>query len=340
MTQNSTIDKPRPRDSVGTLRTGFSRLRRALRKGDWNQPALPAEAEPRWQTRFVEEAPLTAFTQLDLKDFGYTEEEIESLGRLSRCSAYSAPHRLLTPTGVAAFRSVCEMLSGRAPDDDYIVSHRVRNATSMSRFIGDMMHDEKFLSRVSAIAGVPLVPHPLMNPGVCINYFDNAKVRVGGAEEDQVAKWHYDGMTYVFVMQLSRPEEFTGGNLLIYRGHRDRFRRDQDVITTAAAEHPQVFRAPFASMGDTVYTRGSDIWHAVTPVSTGKRISAVLSFWCPLLPQDTNEFWHVAAEDGLLPALGGFAKLRRAQLDALGYCRRTGVDLAPLAAAAMQAHSS
>jgi hypothetical protein len=262
---------------------------------------------------------------------------MDTLGNFRNRAAYSAPHRLLSQEGVMAFRTVCEALADRAPDDDYIVSHRVRNAISMSRFIGEMMHDQGFLSRVSAVAGVPLVPHPLTNAGVCINYFEDQKIHVGDTLESQVAKWHYDGMTYVFVIQLTHPNEFTGGNLLLYQGHRREFEREQASITEAGAEHPQAFRAPFERIGDVVFTRGSNIWHAVTPVTSGKRISAVLSFWCPLLPQDTNEFWHVAAEDGLLPSLSGFARLRYAQRDPLGYCRRTGVDLVPLVAAAMQA---
>ncbi|WP_198406946.1 2OG-Fe(II) oxygenase [Nocardia terpenica] len=336
MIKKKEADARAPEGSVGARRVGFVRLRRALRRSEWNLPPLPPEAEPRWQSSFVETAVDPDVARLRLEDFGYGEREIRALGKSRDLWAYSAPHRLLTTEGVAAFRTVCEALADRAPDDDYIVSRRVRNATSMSRFINEMMHDEGLLCRVSAIAGVPLVPHPLVNPGVCINYFDDKKVRINKVEESQVAKWHYDGMTYVFVMQLAQPTEFTGGELLIYQGHRDRFQKEKNAVTTNAAAHPQVFRAPFTAMGDTVYTRGSAIWHAVTPVTTGRRISAVLSFWCPLLPHDdTNEFWHIAAEDGLLPSLSGFVRLRRAQQDALGYCRRTGVDLAPVSAAAV-----
>ncbi|MEG8183236.1 hypothetical protein GZH49_32760 [Nocardia terpenica] len=213
MIKKKEADARAPEGSVGARRVGFVRLRRALRRSEWNLPPLPPEAEPRWQSSFVETAVDPDVARLRLEDFGYGEREIRALGKSRDLWAYSAPHRLLTTEGVAAFRAVCEALADRAPDDDYIVSRRVRNATSMSRFINEMMHDEGLLCRVSAIAGVPLVPHPLVNPGVCINYFDDKKVRINKVEESQVAKWHYDGMTYVFVMQLAQPTEFTGGEL-------------------------------------------------------------------------------------------------------------------------------
>ncbi|WHT21747.1 hypothetical protein N8J89_11990 [Crossiella sp. CA-258035] len=318
--------------TVDALRTGFSRVRRSLRRAEWNH--APLEREPAWQPGFVDTTTETGVTRLSLTDFGYGRAHLDRLGDFQDRPAYSAPHRLLTREGAAAFRAVCEALADRAPDDDYIVSHRVRNAVSMSRFIRDMTHDETFLAKASAIAGVPLVPHPLTNAGVCLNYFDDRGIEVGGKARPQVAKWHYDGMTYVFVIQLADSTEFTGGDLLIYQGTRASFAAERAEVIAKAAEHPKVFRAPFEQLGDTVYSRGSDIWHAVTPVTAGKRISAVLSFFCPVLPTDSNEFWHVAAEDGLLPSVGGFARLLRAQQDALGYCRREGVNLVPLAAAA------
>ncbi|CAM5621525.1 hypothetical protein SALBM135S_02509 [Streptomyces alboniger] len=241
---------------------------------------------------------------------------------------YSGPHRLLTDEGVRRLRRVCENLADRAPDDDYIVSRRVRNVSGASRFVRAMVSDPTFLGRVSAIAGLPLVPHPLSTPAICANYFDTHEVRVGDRTEPQKARWHYDGMTYVFVMQLADLEEFGNGRLMIYQGTRADFERDRDAVAEQGNTHPKVFEPPLRHAGDAVYTLGSSLWHAVQPVSSGSRISVILSFFAPLERHDSNPFWHLAAEDGIVEALGGFAKLRHAQRDPLAYCSRNGIDLA------------
>ncbi|MFI7101700.1 2OG-Fe(II) oxygenase [Streptomyces sp. NPDC050161] len=312
---------------MDTINMGFNRVRRSMRKWEWKTAQLSPADDELWTPQYVSCARDNAVKRLTMRDFGYTSVAKHNAPPSEETIAYSGAHQVLTAEGIAAFRRVCEKLADRAPNDDYIVSKRVRNVMSLSRFIRDMAGDPQFLGRLSAIAGAPLVPHPLVSPAICVNYFDNRRIELKSRQESQVARWHYDGMTYVFVMQLTDSSEFEGGDLMIHQGGRQEFERNQAQVTAQELDHPKVFRAPFSRPGDTVYTRGSALWHAVRPVTSGRRISVVLSLFSPMHPADANTFWHVAAEDGLLDTLSSFSQLRRAQYDTLGYCRRNDIDL-------------
>ncbi|MEV5595369.1 hypothetical protein [Streptomyces sp. NPDC052496] len=321
-------------DKVAAFNDSLGRLRRSMRRSVWNEGPLPPGQDMAWQTSLVHRDPDPAVTRLTAADFGYLGASHEPAPEQT---AYSGPHRLLTDEGVARLRRVCENLADRAPDDDYIVSRRVRNVFGASRFVRAMVSDPAFLGRLSAIAGQPLIPHPLTTPSICANYFDTHEVCVGDRKEPQTARWHYDGMTYVFVMQLADRTEFANGRLMLYRGTRADFEQDREAVAEQGSSHPKVFEPPLERAGDTVYTLGSSLWHAVQPVSSGARLSIILSFFAPMERRDSNPFWHLAAEDGIVEALSGFAKLRRAQSDPLGYCARTGIDLTRVIAEAERA---
>ncbi|MFF5471472.1 hypothetical protein [Streptomyces achromogenes] len=322
-------DKPAG-GKVTAFNDSLGRLRRSMRRSAWNKGPLSPARDMAWRTSLVRRDPDPAVTRLTAADFGYQRAGRGPATRSAPApeqTAYSGPHRLLTDEGVARLRRVCENLADRAPDDDYIVSRRVRNVFGASRFVRAMVSDPAFLGRVSAIAGQPLIPHPLTTPAICANYFDTQEVCVGDRKEPQTARWHYDGMTYVFVMQLADRTEFANGRLMLYRGTRADFDRDREAVAEQGSSHPKVFEPPLERAGDTVYTLGSSLWHAVQPVTSGARLSVILSFFAPMERHDSNPFWHLAAEDGIVEALSGFAKLRKAQSDPLGYCARTGIDL-------------
>jgi hypothetical protein len=315
--------------TVGTVNTGVNRIKRSL--NPWMRPTTPlaATSEPTWTPHLVVDGDPDPSGRLTMKDFGYRSFELTELnGGGADDVAYSGVHRVLTAEGVMAFRQVCERLAGRVRDDDYIVSRRLRNTEQLSHFVHNMMRDQRFLRRLSAIAEVPLVPHPVIDGGVVINYFEDFKAPT--ATLPQVAKWHCDGMTYVFVMQLTDSTAADGGDLMIYQNHREQFTYDEDDVVSRGLSHPDVFRVPFATAGDTVYTRGSHLWHAVTPVKAGRRVSAVLSLFSPLTACDQNSFWHLAAEDGLAQTVRNFRKLRHARAAPTDYCRRFGLDPADL----------
>ncbi|GCB43906.1 hypothetical protein [Streptomyces sp. NL15-2K] len=151
------------------------------------------------------------------------------------------------------------------------------------------------------------------------------------AQAPAVAKWHLDGMNYVFTMPLSDHADHSGGDYIYFQGHPREFDTDREEITTRGPDHPRVKTAPFQHVGDTMFTRGSRVYHAVTPVTRGDRITLAVSLFCPLLgKQDENRFWHSAPDDGLLRTLRNWGELRRAVHRPAAYCRREGIPILPL----------
>ncbi len=148
------------------------------------------------------------------------------------------------------------------------------------------------LRSLSRIAGVPLIPHPFRDACVQINYYSAEPAAGGGA---RVAKWHTDGMDYVFTMLLTDASGYSGGEYTYFRGPADAF----DPETVADDDRTQVAR--FFRRGEAVFTRGSHVYHAVTPVREGRRTTIAFSMFCPFFARrDSNSFWHSAPDDGLL----------------------------------------
>jgi len=258
-----------------------------------------------------------------MADFGYRDFEVPGGSETTR--AMAGPNQLLTPEGVQKLRSVCERLADDAVDNDYVVSRRIRNVETASRFVRDMMRDPYMLRRMSNIAGTPLVPHPLRAAATQTNYYNSRAGEEQG--EEQVAKWHHDGMLYVFTMQLTDDSEFEGGHYIYFKGHRHDFKGLCNEIVPLGEDHPRVFRAPFQARGDTMFTRGSRVWHGVTPVTSGRRITFAMSMFSPLDVQDENEFWHTAPDDGLVPTIRGYLTLAAAKRAPARYCRQEDVPL-------------
>lgn len=61
------------------------------------------------------------------------------------------------------------------------------------RFLYDMLRDPGFLLAV----GVRLIPRPLTDAAIQVNYYSPSTDKLGSEE---VSKWHYDGTDYVFTL--------------------------------------------------------------------------------------------------------------------------------------------
>ncbi|GGV21704.1 hypothetical protein [Streptomyces spectabilis] len=311
---------------VAAITTGLDRLRRSLHTAEDGVPRHLDE--PPWEPGFVADLPRAGVGSLRMAEFDYTSAELHGRAGLTDDLAMAGPVELLTARGAQALRTICRDLKPWAVHNDYVVSHRLRNVEAVSPFVRAMVRDPAFLRNASRLVGVPLIPHPLRNAGVQINYY--APPADGAAPA--VAKWHLDGMNYVFTMTLSDHAEHTGGDYVYYRGHPRDFDINREKITAMGASHPEVHAAPFQHVGDTMFTRGSRVYHAVTPVSRGDRITLAVSLFCPLLgTQDENRFWHSAPDDGLLRTLGNWRRLRRAVRRPATYCRREGIPVIPSA---------
>ncbi|MFF1570073.1 hypothetical protein ACFVY1_43000 [Streptomyces sp. NPDC058293] len=311
---------------VAPITTGLDRLRRSLHTAENNTVGYRAH-EPAWDRGFVEELSTEHQVSFRMEAFGYTPNELHGHASLCDDLAMAGPLQLLTREGAHALRGICRQLKSCAVHHDYVVSHRLRNVETISPFVHAMVRDPAFLAHVSQLVGVPLIPHPVRDAGVQINFYGAASAHAAPA----VAKWHLDGMTYVFTMTLSDHSEHDGGDYIYYRGHPRDFDADREEITARGQAYPDVHAAPFQHVGDTMFTRASRVYHAVTPVTRGDRITLAVSLFCPLLgAQDENRFWHSAPDDGLLRTMGNWRRLHQAVKRPATYCRREGVPILPL----------
>ncbi|MFC8709430.1 MULTISPECIES: hypothetical protein [unclassified Streptomyces] len=311
---------------VAAITTGLDRLKRSLRAGA-RTAADYRFRETEWSPGLVAQTETSPAITATMADFGYLPHECHGRPDVPDTLAMTGPVALLTPAGAQALRQIGHALKESAVHNDYVVSHRIRNVETLSPFVHAMVRDRAFLHRVSALVGVPLIPHPLRDAGVQINYYDPP---AGGTQAAPVAKWHRDGMNYVFTMTLSDHGEHDGGDYIYYQGRPEEFDARREEITSAGSRHPEVRTAPFRHVGDTMFTRGSRVYHAVTPVTRGHRITLAVSLFCPLLgEQDENRFWHSAPDDGLLRTVNNWRLLRQAVRRPGAYCRREAIPVLP-----------
>ncbi|MEU8585270.1 hypothetical protein ACX9I7_09315 [Streptomyces sp. L500] len=304
----TTRHRPRPLNHP-KMATGFDQVLHALR-GRKPRRAAGLPGEPRWRAEFV--AKDAEGPRLGLQDFGYASHELSRGYGAVDDTALVGPVRLLTPDGLACLTEVCDRLESSAGTARFITTRRVRNADLMSAFINNMIRDKGFLLACSRLAGVPLIPHPLRIPTVQINYFEAD----GRAD---IVKWHHDGMDHVLTLQLNGYEDYDGGRFHYFLGRVDEF-------TGARQGDPRIREAPCGERGAALFLHGSRIYHAVTPVTRGRRVTVVVSFLCPYFARrDSNTFWHLAADDGIPATIPGWLRLKWPVRDpAMDYSLRAG----------------
>ncbi|MCM8911330.1 2OG-Fe(II) oxygenase [Pseudomonas inefficax] len=231
-----------------------------------------------------------------LGELGYSQSPHSKVA-VDAITGVAVVHRLFTLEGVAALQDICARLEEGAGDSDWIISRRTRGVTGLSSFINDMMCSRSFLLAISRIAGVPLVPYPMLNARSQINYYYPKPVE----QQQQLGIWHTDGTNYVLNIVLSGPADYSGGEFLFHNGTVDTFDAlDYRTFETARLDEP----------GDALFIYGSRLFHGVRPVLSGRRMSLVLSFHCPYFGDDSNRFWHLASDDGIPATIPNWLGLR------------------------------
>ncbi len=300
------------------IATGWERLVRSLHAERRVAPA--SFVDPTWSSEYVDVRTDRA-SRSRMSDFGYGADEVGRIGDIADDAAMIGPVKLLSDRGAGLLAELAGQLNESAADNDYVVSRRLRAVDKLSRFVHDMIRDRDFLVSVSRLVGVPLIPHPIRDAGVQINYYNAPRDDYSGPP--QVAKWHVDGMNYVFTMLLTPHAEYDGGEYVYFKGHRDEFPLRPDAGAGDDEVSPDALAtAPFQEVGDTMFTRGSRVYHAVTPVTRGHRTTIAFSLFCPFLPRDDgNRFWHSAPDDGLPRTLRNWMVLKMPGNSA-SFCRR------------------
>lgn len=262
----------------------------------------PLDNEPDWDGAYFNSnlcGPQTVVR--DLQTFGYDRTEIRTHSSYKDLLGFVGPIRPLTDTGIQRMYWVAQRLEDRAPVNVHIVTKRLRRVDAYSRFIREFAYNPDLLFYLSQLAGVPLIPHPHRDAAIQINYYSAS---VDRQNPRQIAKWHTDGMDYVLTVLLSEGTH-EGGQFLYFDGTRDQFRSADSVNDN------RIRVADFNKQGEAIFTRGSRIYHGVTPVTKGHRITLVVSLFCPFFARyDSNRFWHSAPDDGFFRTIANWLSFR------------------------------
>nr|WP_314480772.1 2OG-Fe(II) oxygenase [uncultured Pseudomonas sp.] len=286
-------------DSLPMFERGLGRVKLALKSTLKRAPCLPPtclDEHTAWRDDLLQlDGP--AVTDIrTLGELGYTRSPHASVA-VDTVTGVAAVHRLFTPECIRILQDICARLEGGAGNSEWIISRRTRGVTALSPFINGMMNSRAFLLAVSRIAGVPLVPYPLLNARSQINYYYPKPVE----RQQQRGMWHTDGTNYVLNILLTGAASYNGGEFLYHNG---------TVDTFDALDYRTFETAHLSASGDALFIFGSRLFHGVRPVLSGRRMSLVLSFHCPYFGDDSNQFWHLASDDGIPATLPSWLRLR------------------------------
>lgn len=232
------------------------------------------QGEPLWDDAFNRsDAKIDVTLCRTLLDLGYSQSDINRHERHIDNLGYIGPIRPFTDQCINILSTTAQRLEEKAPSNPHIVSRRLRGAQQHSQFIADLIDSPDFLCNMSALAGVPLILHPHPDAAVQINYYRHDASRP--EKNPDVAKWHTDGMDYVLTILLTDSSTYMGGNFLYYDGVAATF------VPRIEQHHEKIRVADFHNKGEAIFTKGSKIFHGVTPVTQGFRITLVISLFCP-----------------------------------------------------------
>lgn len=286
-------------DTLPLFERGVGRVKLALKstlkRTPRPSPICLSEQLPWSDDLLCQHGPILSDTRT-LGQLGYAHSPHAKIA-VDSITGVAVVHRLFTPEGVSALQGICSRLEEGAGDSDWIISRRTRGVTALSSFINDMMCSRSFLLAVSRIAGVPLVPYPMVNARSQVNYFYPKPVE----QQQQLGMWHTDGTNYVLNIVLSGCSDYSGGEFLFHNG---------TVDTFDALDHRTFESARLDASGDALFIYGSRLFHGVRPVISGRRMSLVLSFHCPYFADDSNCFWHLASDDGIPATIPKWLGLR------------------------------
>ncbi|HJR20634.1 MAG TPA: hypothetical protein VJ822_03380 [Dongiaceae bacterium] len=234
-----------------------------------------------------------------LDDIGYSPAETSSCA--SRL-AITAPFRLLSKEGVAAVRRIAIHLRGERRTSTRTAAY-LTGGVYRSRFLRDLCNSPDVAGHLSKIAGCELLPHSMPSQQLYINY---APDDVGKA----VDTWHTDGIGFDYVVLVSDPATFVGGEFQFFRGTKDEaaalLRTKQEDLTEEnandlPAERVVSFRMPAA--GHAILQQGSFVVHRATRLEQrAERITLVPGYVArdAAFPDPTRDVVATWGEPGIV----------------------------------------
>ena len=167
-------------------------------------PALAQEPSFDPERHLALEAPKVLWR---LKDFGYDDRTIAAS---PTDIAVAGPFRLLSDEGVDALLEVTLALREERTLGGRTASF-LTGGVYRSRFLRDLCQSPEVADFLSRLSGVPLAPHSLPSQQAYINYAPDDATRA-------VDTWHVDAIGLDYVLMVSDPATFEGGEFQFFRG--------------------------------------------------------------------------------------------------------------------------
>jgi hypothetical protein len=214
----------------------------------------------------------TPETVLSLSDLGYSDQDIASCPTEF---AVTSVFRILSDEGAAAMLDVAQKLEAFTTSNARI-ARNVRGGTYRSQFLRDLCQSPELTENLSAIAGIPLLPHTIPHQLGHLNYNPET---VG----ENVDKWHVDTLRIDFVLFVTDPKSVEGGEFQFYKGTKDEFA----ALTGAgqSLDPKKIISPEMPGPGFAVLQQGNMVVHRAKGLSApGERITMVNGY----VPQDIS----------------------------------------------------
>jgi len=203
-----------------------------------------------------------------LQDLGYSSEEISNncASKLGVTSTF----KLLTEEGVSALRDVCLKLY-KHHQTHIRTADFVRGGVYRSKFLKDLCLNPEITSFLSELAGSPLSPHSMPLQLGHINFAPKTL-------NTTIDKWHTDTVPFVFVVLLSDPSKFQGGQFQFFNGVASQAKSIAEQNNNNLPESDTV--SPFfPSAGYAIFQQGNKVCHRASALTTiSERITMVNAY--------------------------------------------------------------
>ena len=210
---------------------------------------------------FQLEAPTDIFT---LSDFGYDAQT--GLDDSPVNFAATSVFRILSAEGAAALHQTAKALEPFATSNPRI-ERNVRGGVYRSKFLRDLCLSEDVTKFMSEIAGLPLMPHTIPHQLGHMN-FNPAKI---GANVD---KWHVDTLRFDYVMFVTDPTEYEGGQFQYFKGTKQEMAELKASGIAIPAE--KIISPAMPGPGYAVFQQGNLVVHQAKGLTKpGERITMV-----------------------------------------------------------------
>lgn len=217
-----------------------------------------------------------------LGDFGYDRD---TAAGCASDLVITSPFRLMSEDGAQRLLDVARALKAQRFTTNRTGANRlksnIRGAGYRSRFVLDMVTCPALTDFLSDIAGTPLMSHTMPSVQAAINYAPDDITKT-------IDSWHVDSIGFDFVMMVTDPRSFEGGEFQFFKGTKAEaaalLKTSPDRLTDGFFDElppERVETVGFPGAGYAFFMQGHMVLHRATRLlKPGERITFVPAFVC------------------------------------------------------------